>query len=93
MWCHVLSAGRAGSRGDKEVRAEDGFCGNHKSECANSSMFSKYPTDGVMAFIEEVEGAVEHTRRWMKILTQDRSIRQKLTTSSHNRASFSHWIV
>lgn len=41
---------------DKEVRAEDGFCGNHKSEYANNSMFSKYPTDGVMALIEEVEG-------------------------------------
>lgn len=43
---------------DKEVRAEDGFCGNCKSEYANNSMFSKYSTDVVMAFIEEVEEAV-----------------------------------
>lgn len=42
------------SRVDKEVRAENGFCGNHKSEYANNSMFSKYPIG--MAFIEEVEG-------------------------------------
>lgn len=42
------------SRVDKEVRAENGFCGNHKSEYANNSMFSKYPTG--MVFIEEVEG-------------------------------------
>lgn len=48
---------------DKEVGAEDGFCGNHKSEYANNSMFSKYLTDGVMAFVEEVERAVARTRR------------------------------
>lgn len=49
------------ARVDKEVRAEDGFCGNYKSEYANSSMFSKYPADRVMAFVEEVEGAAART--------------------------------
>lgn len=63
MVCGVMSYQQPELRAgvDKEVRTEDGFCGNHKSEYANSSMFSKYPTDGVMAFIEEVEGAVACT--------------------------------